>query len=79
MELSVVNSPTCTVCEEGHLCPTTGNEKYKYRGILFTLEEIEYSVCDKCGTELVNPEQSKKNNVRIKAEHREIDRMLNSD
>ncbi len=67
---------SCPVCERGELIFKKGSSSYCYKGHNFTLEDIEYCECPTCQYEIILPEQSKRNEVRIRDEHRKIDGLL---
>jgi len=69
---------TCPMCESAYLIPKKAVEHYCYKGHDFSLEEIEYAECPACHSEVVTPEQSKRNETRIRDEHRKIDGFLTS-
>ena len=70
-------SPNCPIC---HLLtpwdPACSNETYEYKGKNFSLSGVEYSVCRECGFDLVLPHQTRRNEARVRDEHRRIDRLL---
>ena len=70
-------SPNCPIC---HLPtpwdPACSNETYQYKEQSFSLSGIEYSVCRECGFDLVLPHQTRRNEARVRDEHRRIDRLL---
>ena len=70
-------SPDCPMCRT----PTSwelrcSNEAYQYKGQAFALSDIEYSVCRECGFDLVLPRQTRRNEARVRDEHRRIDGLL---
>ena len=56
--------------------PRSSNETYQYKGQEFSLSDIEYSVCRECGFDLVLPQQTRRNEARVRDEHRRIDGLL---
>jgi len=66
----------CPMCESADLIQKKVVEHYCYKGHDFSLEDIEYAECPKCHSEVVMPEQSTRNEVRICDEHRKIDGLL---
>jgi len=66
----------CPVCERGEIIFKKGASSYCYKGHDFTLEDIEYCECPACWYEIILPEQSKRNEARIRDEHRKIDELL---
>ncbi len=51
-------------------------ETYGYKGQQFSLNDSEYSVCRECGFDVVLPRQKRRNEARIRDEHRRIDGLL---
>ena len=51
-------------------------ETYRYKGQQFSLSDSEYSVCRECGFDVVLPHQKRRNEARIRDEHRRIDGLL---
>ena len=51
-------------------------ETYRYKGQQFSLSDSEYSVCRECGFDVVLPRQKRRNEARIRDEHRRIDGLL---
>ena len=66
----------CPACDVGKLIPFRGRETYSYKGKQFSIENFEFSRCDACGTELVMPDQSRRNEVHVREEYRKIDGLL---
>ncbi|RKZ46344.1 MAG: hypothetical protein DRR08_33420 [Candidatus Parabeggiatoa sp. nov. 2] len=66
----------CPMCESADLIPKKVVEHYCYKGHNFSLEDIEYAECPKCHSEVITPEQSTRNEARIRDEHRKIDGLL---
>ena len=52
------------------------NETYRYKGQKFSLSDTEYSVCRECGFDVVLPQQKRRNEARVRDEHRRIDGLL---
>jgi putative zinc finger/helix-turn-helix YgiT family protein len=73
-----MNQEKCPMCESAHLIPKKTVEHYSYKGHDFSLENIEYAVCPACHSEVVTPEQIKRNEARICDEHRKIDGFFTS-
>ena len=70
-------SPDCPMCRTPTSWePGCSNEMYQYKGQAFALSGIEYSVCRECGFDLVLPRQTRRNEARIRDEHRRIDGFL---
>jgi len=69
---------TCPMCEEGTLTPTARTTKFEYRGSDLVVDDLEVSTCSLCDSELVLPEQSKKNQVTIADKKRSLDGLLTS-
>jgi len=72
----VSDLPVCPVCDSAGWSPNSETTEYCYKGQEFTLDDIEWSVCEECGYEVVLPAQSKKNDSRVRNEHRRIDELL---
>lgn len=66
----------CSVCGKGELVLKKSPWTYRYKGQDFTLEDIEYCDCPACHYELIMPDQRKRNEARIRDEHRKIDGMF---
>ena len=73
-----MNHEKCPMCESAHLIPKKTVEHYSYKGHDFSLKNIEYAVCPSCNSEVVTPEQIKRNEARICDEHRKIDGFFTS-
>ena len=69
---------TCPMCEEGTLAPTTRVVTFEHHGSDLAVEDLEVSTCSACDSELVLPEQSKRNQVKITDEKRKRDGLLTS-
>lgn len=69
---------TCPICEEGHLLPNTRSETFAHNKREFTLSDLEISICDTCDSDIVTPNQFKRNQLRIVDEKRKIDGLLAS-
>ncbi len=70
------NKLHCPACDVGTLREEHGTEELSYSGKAFVLNNMTYSVCDACGTEIVTPEQARSNDRLIREEHRRIDGLL---
>lgn len=70
------NKLHCPACDVGTLREEHGVEELSYNGQTFVLNNMVYSVCDVCGTEIVIPEQARSNDRLIREEHRRIDGLL---
>jgi len=68
----------CPVCEMGELVIKKGPSSFCYKGYDFSFEDIEYCECPSCHYEVILPEQSERNEARIRDEHRKIDGLLTS-
>ncbi len=66
----------CHKCESADLIQKKIVEHYCYKGHDFSLEDIEYCECLACRYEIILPEQSTRNEPRIRDEHRKIDKLL---
>ena len=73
----MTKSPDCPMCRTPTPWePRYSNETYRYKGQEFSLSDIEYSVCRECGFDLVLPHQTRRNEARVRDEHRRIDGLL---
>ena len=73
-------SPDCPMCRTPIPWePRSSNETYSYKGQEFSLSDIESSVCCGCGFDLVLPHQTRRNEARVRDEHRRIDGLLAAD
>ncbi len=70
------NKLHCPACDVGTLRENYGVEELSYNGQTFVLNNMTYSVCDVCGTEIVTPQQARSNDRLIREEHRRIDGLL---
>lgn len=68
----------CPSCSECNLQTLIMGEAYTYKGESFSLENVEYSICPKCGIEIFLPEQEKQLDRRVRDEYRKIDGLLTS-
>lgn len=68
----------CPVCEKTELISRTMTETFCYKGIAFTLEDVEYSECSNCKAEVITSSQNQRDEPRIRNEHRKIDGLLTS-
>ncbi len=55
----------CPICEHGSLVPTRFTEEVQYRETPVSVE-IEASVCDRCGEEIIHPDQIRRNDVTLR-------------
>ena len=73
----MTKSPDCPMCQTPNPWePRHSTETYGYKGQLFSLSDSEYSVCRECGFDVVLPRQKRRNEARIRDEHRRIDGLL---
>ena len=73
----MTNVPDCPMCQTpGPWESQDADRKYRYKGQEFSLTNVAYSVCRVCGFDLVLPQQKRKNEARIRDEHRRIDGLL---
>ena len=73
----MTKSPHCPMCRTPAAPdPAYSNETYQYKEQNFSLSGIEYSVCRECGFDLVLPHQTRRNEARVRDEHRRIDWLL---
>jgi HTH-type transcriptional regulator/antitoxin MqsA len=69
--------PDCPVCQASAPWQSkSSNKTYRYKGQEFTLNDSEYSECRECGFDVVLPRQKRRNEARIRDEHRRIDGLL---
>ena len=71
-------APVCAFCESSDWKSLEKTEHYEYKGQSFDLDRIEYAECIECGFEVILPIHAKKNEPRIRDEHRKIDGLLTS-
>jgi hypothetical protein len=64
------------VCEKGKLISRTMTETCCYKGIEFTLTDVEYSECSNGKAEVITSSQNQRDEPRIRDEHRKIDGLL---
>ena len=60
-----MNKNTCPICETGTLSKQVHTGEIKYRGRAVQVDDLEYSLCNKCGADPVLVEQAKRNQVRF--------------
>ena len=73
----MTKSPDCPMCQTPNPWEARhSTETYRYKGQQFSLSDSEYSVCRKCGFDVVLPRQKRQNEARIRDEHRRIDGLL---
>jgi len=70
------HDPNCPLCGSFAWEATQHDVTYCYKGEEFALSGIEYSLCKECGFDLVLPDQSRRNESRIRDKHRGIDGLL---
>jgi len=68
----------CPACERGVLSPTVTDESLLYSGAKIVVPEIEFSVCNVCGEEVVLPSQARRNDVKFADAKRSHDELLRS-
>lgn len=69
--------PDCPMCQTpGPWESKDADRTYRYKGREFSLTNVTYSVCRECGFDLVLPHQKRKNEARVRDEHRRIDGLL---
>ena len=73
-----MNRNTCPICEIGTLSKLVHTGEIQYRGRAVQVDDLEYSLCNKCGADPVLVEQAKRNQVRFSDTKREIDGLLSS-
>ena len=70
-------TPDCPMCATPNPWEAKcSNETYQYKGQKFSLSNTEYSVCRECGFDVVLPKQKRRNEARVRDEHRRIDGLL---
>lgn len=75
--LSMTQIPDCPMCQAPNPWEVrVSNKTYYYKGQDFSMRDTEYSVCHVCGFDVVLPEQMRRNEARIRDEHRRIDGLL---
>ena len=73
----MTKSPDCPMCPTpAPWEPRSSNETYQYEGQEFSVSDIESSVCRECGFDLVLRHQTRRNEARVRDEHRRIDGLL---
>ena len=60
----------CPICEGTVWQSMTQSQTYKYRNSDFTLNDVEFSRCADCGFDLVLPAQRRRNDARVRDEHK---------
>ena len=69
--------PDCPMCQTPNPWEARFvDETYCYKGQEFPLRDIEYSECRVCGFDVVLPRQKRRNEARIRDQHRRIDGLL---
>jgi HTH-type transcriptional regulator/antitoxin MqsA len=69
----------CPVCDRGTLHDAVVQESIRYAGDVLLVDGIEVSRCDRCGEEVVLPDQAKRNERRFVDAKRGHDGLLTSD
>lgn len=65
----------CPICEEGNLSEEISKDRVSYKGETAELD-LHFSVCDSCGSEQVNVEQSRLNKRYMVAFKKQVDGLL---
>lgn len=65
----------CPICEEGNLSEKISKDRVSYKGETAELD-LHFSVCDSCGSEQVNVEQSRLNKRYMVAFKKQVDGLL---
>ena len=65
----------CPICEEGNLSEEVSKDKVDYKGETAELD-LHFSVCDSCGSEQVNVQQSRMNKRYMVAFKKKVDGLL---
>jgi len=73
-----MNRNTCPICETGTLSKRVHSGEIQYRDRTVQVDDLEYSLCNKCGADPVLAEQAKRNQVRFSDAKRKIDGLLSS-
>jgi len=73
-----MNRNTCPICETGTLSKRVHTGEIQYRDRTVQVDDLEYSLCNKCGADPVLAEQAKRNQVRFSDAKRKIDGLLSS-
>lgn len=68
----------CPICDEGILIPATRSAEFSKNSKTFIVENLEISICDSCDSDVVTPEQSKRNQLKITDHQRMLDGLLSS-
>lgn len=66
----------CPACDVGFLEKFLDSETFTHKGLEISLNDIEYSKCNMCKTELTTPEQSRNIDYRLNDEYRNIKGLL---
>ena len=73
----MTKSPDCPMCQTPNPWESKyADETYVYKGQEFSLSNTEYSVCSECGFDVVLPDQKRRNEARVRDEHRRMDGLL---
>ncbi|MGI9280181.1 MAG: type II toxin-antitoxin system MqsA family antitoxin [Endozoicomonas sp.] len=72
------NMKTCPICEEGQIHETSREREIEYKGEK-TMMPLYYSVCDACGSEQGDAEQSRKNKQVMLSFKKQIDGFLSGE
>ena len=73
----MTKSPDCPMCRTPNPWEARrSTETYRYKGQQFSPSDSEYSVCRECGFDVVLPHQKRRNEARVRDEHRRIDGLL---
>lgn len=68
----------CPFCEQGTLSPNVGTESVRHNGKMLEVEGFQFSLCNKCGEEMVRPEQARENEVLIADAKHQLDGTLST-
>jgi HTH-type transcriptional regulator / antitoxin MqsA len=68
----------CPACDSESLVAKTGAQTYKYKNKAFTLDNVEFSMCENCGVELMMPVQHKENAKLVLEYKKQIEGLLSA-
>ena len=73
----MAKTPDCPACRTPNPWQSMSSKKtFRYKEQEFTLRDAEYSECRVCGFDVVLPPQKRRNEARVRDEHRRIDGLL---
>lgn len=71
----IASHDICPICSEGHLQPRIGKNAVEYKGTPTELD-VQYSVCDACGSEQANAVQLRANKRAMMVFRKQVDGLL---